>query len=103
MMSPPGNHSDVSEQFEYLRQLSQNPANTVIGFVRDKTATEKKISDEFPGRKNIHIVQGDMKDYASLKRAVEYTAKVTGGALDYVIANAGLISDWSAYRSIGSL
>jgi NADP-dependent 3-hydroxy acid dehydrogenase YdfG len=83
--------------------LSSDSANTVIGFVRDKAKTETKISAELPNRKNIHILQGDMADYASLKKAVEETAVITGGAVDYVIANAGLISIWSAFLSLGVL
>jgi hypothetical protein len=94
---------NISEQFEFLRQISSNPANTVVGLVRDKTSTEKKVSEELPGRKNIHIVQADMSDFASLKKAVDDTAAITGGALDYVIANAALMSPWSNYRTFGSL
>lgn len=97
------NSSKQFEQFEFLRQLSNNPANIVIGLVRDKKATDKKVSEELDGRKNIHIVQGDMTDYASLKNAADYTADVTGGALDYLIANAGLISRWSGLHPIGVL
>ncbi|KIW01143.1 uncharacterized protein PV09_07429 [Verruconis gallopava] len=73
--------------FEFLRQLSSNPDNVVIGMARDKAATEAKVSKEFP-RKNIHILQGDLSDYASLKQAADKTAEITGGSLDYLIANA---------------
>lgn len=48
-------------------------------------------------------MQGDLEDYASLKKAVDETAAITGGALDYVIANAGWISTWSAYLPLGKL
>ena len=44
-----------------------------------------------------------MKDYASLKKAVNDTANITGGALDYVIANAADMSVESAYYPIGVL
>ncbi|KAL9115146.1 MAG: hypothetical protein Q9227_000940 [Pyrenula ochraceoflavens] len=88
--------------FEFLRQLSNDPANTVIGIVRDKEATEAKVAAEL-SRSNVHILQGDLKDYDSLKNAVDDTAKFTGGRLDYVIANAAFISDWSAYDAIGVL
>lgn len=91
------------QQFEFLRQLSANSANTIIGTVRDRTATEKRISEELQGRKNIHLVEADMTNYAALKKVVDFTAEVTGGSLDYIIANAGLISDWSAYLPIGAL
>jgi hypothetical protein len=114
--------SEIFKQFEFLRQISSNPENTVVGLVRDKAATDKKIASELDNRQNIHIVQGDMTDYASLKvlgiigtsylcrigwqydqKAVEDTAEITGGALDYVIANAAWQSTWSAYDPIGVL
>lgn len=34
---------------------------------------------------------------------IEETAKITGGSLDYIIANAALQSDWSAHNPIGTL
>jgi hypothetical protein len=33
-------------QYEFLRQRSSDPENTVIGLVRDKPATDKKLSEE---------------------------------------------------------
>ncbi|KAF4634343.1 hypothetical protein G7Y89_g3767 [Cudoniella acicularis] len=89
--------------FEFLRQASNNPANTVVGLVRNKTATEKKVSEELPDRKNIRLVRGDLDDYVSLKTAIDETADITGGALDYVIANAAYMSTWSAYDPLGVL
>ncbi|ORY60238.1 uncharacterized protein BCR38DRAFT_497893 [Pseudomassariella vexata] len=89
--------------FEFLRQLSEDPANTVVGLVRDKATTEKKASVELHDRDNIHLLQGDITDYAFLKKAVDATAAITGGALDYVIANAAFISTWSAFDPIGVL
>jgi hypothetical protein len=44
-----------------------------------------------------------LKDYASLKKAVNDTANITGGALDYVIANAADMSVESGYYPIGVL
>ncbi|GJC88319.1 putative oxidoreductase C663.08c [Colletotrichum liriopes] len=62
----------------------------------------KKVSKELK-RDNIHILQADINDYEAVKRAVEEVAKVTGGSLDYLIANAAFISTWSAYDGIGVL
>ncbi|KAK5958765.1 hypothetical protein OHC33_000608 [Knufia fluminis] len=89
--------------FEFLRQLSNDPNNTVIGLVRNKTATEKSVAQELSGRKNIHIVQADITDYEALKTAAGETSSITGGSLDYLIANAGLISQWSAYDGLYAL
>ncbi|KAF2622208.1 NAD(P)-binding protein [Macroventuria anomochaeta] len=88
--------------FEFLRQLSNDPASTVIGFSRNKKATEEKVKAEL-NRENVHIVEADPSDYAALKRAVEETSRLTGGTLDYIIANAALVSEYSEFKSIGTL
>lgn len=53
-------------QFEFLRQLSNNPANTVIGMVRDVKSTEAKVKEEI-NRSNIHLIHGDLDSYELLK------------------------------------
>lgn len=58
--------TNYSHQFEFLRQLSENPDNVVVGLVRDKAGTDKKVLEEL-NRPNIHIVQADLIDYDSLK------------------------------------
>ncbi|PWY78361.1 hypothetical protein BO70DRAFT_380595 [Aspergillus heteromorphus CBS 117.55] len=89
--------------WEFLRQLSSNPNNTVIGLVRDKSATQTRVLEELRGPSNIYILQGDLTDYVSLKNAAADTAQITGGGLDYLIANAGLVSLFDAYDPIGVL
>lgn len=54
-------------QFEFLTQLSSNPANTVFGLVRDKAATDKKVKAELGSRANVHIVEADVTNYNALK------------------------------------
>ncbi|VUC37315.1 unnamed protein product [Clonostachys rosea] len=88
--------------FEFLRQLSENPASIVIGLSRNKKATEEKVKAEI-GRSNIHILEADASDAAALKKAAEDTSKITGGKIDYVIANAAVASEWSEYNNIGTL
>ncbi|KAJ2977269.1 hypothetical protein NUW58_g7865 [Xylaria curta] len=80
--------------FELLRQVSEDPNNVVVGLVRDKATTDKKVLAEL-NRPNIHIVQADLADYDSLKKSVDVVAPIINGSLDYIIANAGLISKWS--------
>lgn len=106
-------------QFEFLRQISAIPTNTVIGLVRDKAATQRKVSEEL-NRPNIHIIEADLTDYDSLKvsrrcslweainlyhtqKSVNEVSPIVNGTLDYVLANAGIISSWSAYDSLGAL
>ncbi|KAI0159546.1 hypothetical protein GGR57DRAFT_457790 [Xylariaceae sp. FL1272] len=75
--------------FGCLRHISEDPSNIVIGIVRDKAATDKKVAEEIGGRPNIHIVEAQITDYESLKNTVEQVSKITGGSLDYIIGNAG--------------
>lgn len=89
--------------FEFLRQLSSDTNNTVIGLVRKKTTTEASIAKEFPGRKNIHIIQADVIDSEALKKAAAETASITGGSLDYLIGNAASLSLWSAFDGLYKL
>ncbi|KAI1152955.1 NAD(P)-binding protein [Nemania diffusa] len=88
--------------FEFLRQLSENPDNVVVGLVRDKAGTDKKVLEEL-NRPNIHIVQADLIDYDSLKKSLDVVAPIVNGSLDHIIANAGYISKWSQYDPIGTL
>ncbi|KAI0466380.1 NAD(P)-binding protein [Xylaria cf. heliscus] len=88
--------------FEFLRQLSENPENVVVGLVRDKATTDKKVLAEL-NRPNIHIVQADLTDYDSLKKSVDVVAPIVNGSLEHIIANAGYISKFSQYDAIGTL
>ncbi|KAL6802611.1 NAD(P)-binding protein [Trichoderma sp. SZMC 28013] len=89
--------------FEFLRQLSDNPENTIIGLVRDASVTNEKVQKQLPGRQNIHVLQGDLTDYNSLKNSVEKVSQIANGSLDYLIANAGYVSPWSEYIDVCDL
>ncbi|RYP08519.1 hypothetical protein DL764_001850 [Monosporascus ibericus] len=89
--------------FEFLRQISADLNNTVIGIVRDKPTTDKKVSEELSRRSNIHILHADVTDYDALQQAVVETAKITGGSLDYLVANAGYVTQLDAFEPIGVL
>ncbi|KAK2603627.1 hypothetical protein QQS21_004208 [Conoideocrella luteorostrata] len=89
--------------FEFMRQLSQDPNNTVIGLVRDQATTEKAVAVELSGASNIHILRADITNYDAVKAAVADVAKITGGSLDYLIANAAYVSKFDAYESLGVL
>lgn len=91
-------------QFEIARQASEDAQNLVIGIVRDKAATEKKVAAEMPGRTNIHVLHGDLTEYASLKQAAADTATIVGDrGVDYLIANGAFVSHMDAYDPIGAL
>ncbi|KAK7999305.1 hypothetical protein PG990_011905 [Apiospora arundinis] len=91
--------------YEFLRQISSDPDNIVIGTVRDKATTLKKVAEDadLKGRSNIHLLEVDLTSYEALKRAAEDTAKITGGTLDYLIANAAYVTKFDAYEPIGVL
>lgn len=72
--------------------------------MRDKPATEKKIVAELGGRPNIHILYGDLSNYASLKQAAADTAEIVGErGVDYLVANGALLPSLDAYKPIGAL
>ncbi|KAK5193709.1 hypothetical protein LTR99_006061 [Exophiala xenobiotica] len=89
--------------WEFLSQLSANPKNTVIGIVRNKAATDKRITEELSDRSNISIVEADLTEYEALKRAAAAVATATGGKLDYLIANAAYLPLYDQFESIGAL
>ncbi|KAH8807957.1 putative short chain dehydrogenase [Xylogone sp. PMI_703] len=90
--------------FEFLKQLSEDPKNIVIGLVRDQSTTEKKIATELGDRSNVHIFHADLTSYTSLKQATADTAKIVGErGIDYLIANGAFLSHFDAYDPIGLL
>ncbi|KAI3327601.1 NAD(P)-binding protein [Xylariaceae sp. AK1471] len=90
--------------FEMVRQLSNHPENTLIGLVRNKAATDKKIAVELGDRRNIHILEiSDITAIDDLKRAADETASITGGAIDYLIANAGYVTHFDSFDGLDTL
>ncbi|KAF1846634.1 NAD(P)-binding protein [Cucurbitaria berberidis CBS 394.84] len=89
--------------WEFLTQTSSDANNIVIGIVRNKAATEKRVAEELSGRSNITILEADVTKYDAVKKAAADTATITGGRLDYLIANAAYLSEADNYTSIGVL
>lgn len=75
----------------------------VIGIVRGKEATQKKIAEELGERPNVHILYADLTKYDTIKAAAEETAEITSGSLDYIIANGAYNSLFDAYYPVGVL
>ncbi|KAL5617812.1 hypothetical protein FOVSG1_000034 [Fusarium oxysporum f. sp. vasinfectum] len=80
-----------------------NPDNTVIGLVRNKAATDKKLAEELGSPNNVHAFEADIIDYNALKGVVEAVSEIAEGSLDYVIANAGPIALWSQLNAVDVL
>ncbi|RAO66492.1 uncharacterized protein BHQ10_002504 [Talaromyces amestolkiae] len=89
--------------YGFLRQISADPNNTVIALVRDKPATDARVSAELSDRKNIFVIHGDLTDVQSLKTAVEETSKITAGSLDVLIANAAYVGNYARFDGMGDL
>ncbi|CRK25928.1 hypothetical protein BN1723_013762 [Verticillium longisporum] len=90
--------------FEFLRQFSEDSKNLVVGLVRDKAGTEKKVATELGSRPNVHILHADLTRYASLKQAAADTAQIVGErGIDYLIANGGVVPLFDVYGPIGDL
>ncbi|EEU43443.1 uncharacterized protein NECHADRAFT_95010 [Fusarium vanettenii 77-13-4] len=81
--------------FAFLKELSADRENLVVGLVRNKSSTEKKIAEELGSPENIRIVEAD--------DSVQEVSKLTSGVLDYIIANAALIPSWSAWDAVDVL
>jgi len=84
--------------YEFIRQLSSNSANTVIGLVRNKAATEDRIAKD--GIKNITILEADITNFDAQKAAAAKVSELTGGSLDYLINNAAYVSELSGLKSL---
>jgi NAD(P)-dependent dehydrogenase (short-subunit alcohol dehydrogenase family) len=80
------------------------------------------VSEELSGRSNVTILQADLTDFKAIKvrgaahaeasgqaneatwqGTVEETAKITGGGLDVLIANAAYMSGFDSFDGIGDL
>ncbi|KAL8823382.1 MAG: hypothetical protein Q9191_005910 [Dirinaria sp. TL-2023a] len=90
--------------FGLLKSISEDPQNLVVGVVRNKAAVEQKVATELGKRSNVHIVRGDLTNYASLKQAAADTAKIVGErGIDYLVGNGGFLTHFDAYSPIGEL
>lgn len=83
--------------YGFLEQLSKDPANTVIGLVRNPEQTQKKVDAD--GLKNVTILQADLTDYASLLAAAKQASSLLpNGTADYLWNNAAYLSESTANR-----
>jgi len=83
--------------FEFVRQLSATPENTIFALVRSKSSVNKI---EALNAKNVHVVEADIVDTKALKAVASDVSKVTGGSLDYLINNAAF---WEMVPGKGDL
>ena len=62
------------------------------------------MAAELGDRTNVHILHGDLTNYASLKQAAADTGKIVGErGIDYLVANGAFPSHFDAFGPIGAL
>ncbi|KAK3065773.1 hypothetical protein LTR53_018052 [Teratosphaeriaceae sp. CCFEE 6253] len=84
--------------YAFVTHLAAIEGNTVVALVRNKPATEQRLAKD--GVKNVHVVAADITDAKAVQKAADDTAEVTGGKLDVLINNAGLVSDVSKWSTL---
>ncbi|KAK7430946.1 hypothetical protein QQZ08_002475 [Neonectria magnoliae] len=88
--------------YAFVKALTSDPANTVIGLVRNVDAASRRYSAD--GIMNVHILAGDITDEASLKLAAEESGRILGGkGLDVLINNAAYVSGPTSLKSLQDL
>ena len=63
--------------YAWLKFLSSSQTNTVIGLVRDKATTEKRLAAD--NITNVHLLTADVTDVISLHLAADRISDITGG------------------------
>ncbi|KAI0806302.1 hypothetical protein BC629DRAFT_1590701 [Irpex lacteus] len=88
--------------FEFVKQLSQDPANVVVGLVRNRSTSLPALLELEKTNKNLHVLEADVTSDAALAKAAEEVKKLTGGTLDNLVNNAALSSQPRAWYELDS-
>lgn len=83
-----------------IKDLVADPANVVVGIVRDVDATRQKL--ETDRIQNVKLYAADITNLTALKTAAVDVAK-TVGSVDYLIANAAFVSGVTSLRNLSDL
>lgn len=76
-------------QYQYLKTLSRDPSNTVVGVVRTPEPTKAKVADD--NLSNVHIIHGDLTDSASLFAAAKEVSTIANGTVDFLVVNGAYL------------
>ncbi|PYH86357.1 NAD(P)-binding protein [Aspergillus uvarum CBS 121591] len=87
--------------YAWLKHLSSNAQNTVIGLVRDEATAESRLATD--RRTNVYHVCADITDPKALATAAGQVRDITGGGLDVLINNAAILTPTSAFKPITDL
>lgn len=86
--------------YEFLKQLSRDPSNIVIGLARRVAATLEKVqADNLNTNSNVHIIEGDVTSYGSFLKARAEVEKITP-KIDILIANAAALTPATAFTRL---
>jgi NAD(P)-dependent dehydrogenase (short-subunit alcohol dehydrogenase family) len=88
--------------YGFVQYLASDPANTVIGIVRNKAAADKTIAKDGL-TKNVHMVEAEIANHASLIAVREQISSLTGGVVDYLIHNAAVVDRTTAETALDEL
>jgi len=84
---------------EFVKQLSQDKANTVFGLIRS-LSTAKGLVALHEQSSNVHIVEADITDHVALQKAAATVAQTTGGSLDVLINNAAFVDSERSHLTL---
>jgi NAD(P)-dependent dehydrogenase (short-subunit alcohol dehydrogenase family) len=84
--------------YAFVKHLASIEGNTVSAIARNKDATLERLEKD--SIKGVHVFAADITDVKALKAAADGVAQVTGGGLDVLINNAGLVSKRSAWSTL---
>lgn len=92
--------------------------------MRNKPPTDKRVKEELSERSNITILEAELTSHDAIKvrenacergvedvivakskyqKAAESSVAVTGGKVDYIIANAGYVPTWDMFQGLDVL
>ncbi|KAK6344586.1 hypothetical protein TWF718_006545 [Orbilia javanica] len=84
--------------FAFVKNLAQNPSNTVFALVRNVTSSPE-LTSFAASHPNVHILKGDITSPAELAAAATSISEITGGTLDVLIQNAAsLFGDAAMFK-----
>ncbi|KAM5539650.1 hypothetical protein V8D89_006759 [Ganoderma adspersum] len=82
---------------EYIRQLASRPDAIVFAIVRNP-AGSTHLHAAITSLENVHILAGDVADYATLECAAGQVSEISGGKLDYLIHNAAKLDASTVFK-----
>lgn len=75
--------------YAFITYYAAKPDTKVFGLVRKPQDTEARLAKD--GIKNVTLLKADITDFNALEAAAVIVSKETGGHLDLLINNAGLV------------